>query len=176
MTPTEYQKEARRTMSPHAFDDLNFGLAAWGLGLAGEAGEVLEVCDDIWEGADYDEELLIKEIGDCTWYAAALCEQIEVDLGDLVAVDALALRDSPVIGLVIEACKVADYVKKVVAHDHALDRQRVIDGVTYTMAYVKKICVELDFTLERVMQTNIDKLKRRYPTGFDTDASKNRTE
>lgn len=36
------------------------------------------------------------------------------------------------------------------------------------MWYVAMICHAMGFDLDDVMQTNIDKLKARYPGGFDT--------
>ena len=39
---------------------------------------------------------------------------------------------------------------------------------------IAEICTALDFTLDDVMQTNIDKLKARYPDGFDPEKSLHR--
>lgn len=42
------------------------------------------------------------------------------------------------------------------------------------LAYISEFCVRCGFDVERVMQTNIDKLKSRYPEKFDSDKAINR--
>lgn len=44
------------------------------------------------------------------------------------------------------------------------------------MWYVAMCCNALNISLDDVMQGNIEKLKKRYPDGFSTDASINREE
>ena len=41
---------------------------------------------------------------------------------------------------------------------------------------IAEICTALDFSLDEVMQMNIDKLKARYPQGFEEWRSKHRKE
>lgn len=42
--------------------------------------------------------------------------------------------------------------------------------------FIAEYCTVLGWTLEDVMQTNIDKLKERYPNGFEAERSLNRKE
>jgi len=55
------------------------------LGLGGEAGEVLESVSlfDANMLASFDD--LSNELGDCAWYAAALCTLAKIDLGSVLA-------------------------------------------------------------------------------------------
>ncbi|MCC5894862.1 MAG: nucleoside triphosphate pyrophosphohydrolase family protein [Alkalibacterium sp.] len=80
------------------------------------------------------------------------------------------------LGITGEAGEVADMVKKYVFHDHELDRDETIKELGDVMWYVANIATCLNVTLEEVAQRNVDKLKERYPDGFDTEKSKNRKE
>lgn len=105
MTGNEYQALAMRTCSckNNVGDMLMHGL----FGLCSEAGEVAGVFQKLYQGHIHDPEHIKKELGDCLWMIAEICE----------------------------------------AHD---------------------------WQLEEVMQANIDKLKARYPEGFDPEKSLHR--
>ena len=107
MTGDEYQKLAMRTcnINDDGVDMLCHGV----FGLASEAGEVAGLIQKIYQGHDFDDEHMKKELGDCMWMIA-------------------------------------------------------------------EICTALDFSLDDVMQTNIEKLKARYPNGFSAEQSLHRKE
>ena len=42
--------------------------------------------------------------------------------------------------------------------------------------YIAMICHSMGWNLSEIMQMNIDKLKARYPEGFDTEKSNHRKE
>ncbi len=70
MDLNEYQKAAARTSSRPI---TNLSIAVSEMGLAGEAGEVVDLLKkEIGHGHDADPEKLSKEIGDCLWYLADL--------------------------------------------------------------------------------------------------------
>lgn len=75
------------------------------------------------------------------------------------------------LGLAGEAGEVADTIKKVVFHRHALDRDALIKELGDVLWYVAAICTKLDVSMSEVMQRNIDKLKARYPEGWDRERS-----
>jgi NTP pyrophosphatase (non-canonical NTP hydrolase) len=81
-----------------------------------------------------------------------------------------------VLGLCGEAGECADTVKKVVFHGHDLDKSALTKELGDILWYVALAATALDTPLEEIMQGNIDKLRRRYPEGFSTEASKNRSE
>lgn len=59
-------------------------LANWGLGLAGEAGEVVELIKKhCFHGKPLDRENLRKELGDVLWYISAICTEVGLELGDV---------------------------------------------------------------------------------------------
>lgn len=72
------------------------------------------------------------------------------------------------LGLAGESGETLDMVKKWVFHDSELDKDHLKKELGDVMWYVAMICHAMGFDLDDVMQTNIDKLKARYPGGFDT--------
>ena len=53
------------------------------LGLAGEAGEVANKVKKIIRDGTFNRESIADELGDCLWYIAALCRDLNVDMSDL---------------------------------------------------------------------------------------------
>lgn len=81
-----------------------------------------------------------------------------------------------VMGLCGESGEAIDIVKKHLAQGHELDREALIKELGDVAWYLAETAMALDIDLETVLQRNIDKLKRRYPDGFDSEKSKNRCE
>lgn len=81
-----------------------------------------------------------------------------------------------VMGLCGEAGEAIDIVKKHLAQGHDLDREALIKELGDVAWYLAETAYALDVSLEEVMQRNIDKLKARYPQGFDAARSIGRTE
>lgn len=81
-----------------------------------------------------------------------------------------------VMGLCGESGEAIDIVKKHLAQGHNLDREHLIDELGDIAWYIAETATALDVTLEEVLTRNIDKLKRRYPDGFDVSKSTYRTE
>lgn len=80
------------------------------------------------------------------------------------------------LGLAGESGEVADIVKKVEFHGHNLNREDLIKELGDVCWYIALACECLDTDMEELFKKNIDKLKKRYPDGFDTEKSKNREE
>lgn len=80
-----------------------------------------------------------------------------------------------VMGLCGESGEAIDIVKKHLAQGHALDREHLIGELGDIAWYLAETATVLGVSLEEVLQRNIDKLKVRYPEGFDCEKSKHRT-
>ena len=76
-----------------------------------------------------------------------------------------------VMGLCGESGESIDIVKKWLAHGHELDKDHLIRELGDIAWYLAEAATALDISLEQILQTNIDKLKKRYPEGFDTKKS-----
>lgn len=69
MTANEYQRKARRTYNGGGYPYL-------GMGLAGEAGEVVDYLKKVcFHGHELDKERLKEELGDACWYVAMLASE-----------------------------------------------------------------------------------------------------
>lgn len=79
-----------------------------------------------------------------------------------------------VMGLCGESGEVIDLVKKHLHQGHELDMEKLVKELGDVCWYVAEIATALDVPLEDVMQRNIDKLRARYPEGFDTLRSQHR--
>lgn len=79
-----------------------------------------------------------------------------------------------VMGLCGESGEAIDIVKKHLAQGHELDREGLIKELGDIAWYLAETAYALQIPLEEVLQRNIDKLKKRYPQGFDTQRSTHR--
>lgn len=80
------------------------------------------------------------------------------------------------LGLSGEVGEFNDMIKKVVFHEAAADVDHLEKELGDIMWYIALICDAFGFDLDHVMRLNIEKLKARYPDGFDVDKSANRSE
>lgn len=108
MTGKKYQELAMRTCAI-PYENKNDRLFHAVFGLNSEAGEVAGMLQKIYQGHEFDDTHMKKELGDCLWMLAEACDAINTDL-------------------------------------------------------------------DEIMQMNIDKLKARYPKGFNAEQSVHRKE
>lgn len=80
------------------------------------------------------------------------------------------------LGLTGEAGEVAELIKKHVGHGHALDHDKVRKELGDLAWYIAAMCTVLGLDLSVVMHENIEKLRKRYPDGFSSEASKARVD
>lgn len=83
----EYQKQALKTRVVHP--DALMNKTIWVMGVAGEAGEVVEKWKKIiaYKGGKISEEdlaELAKELGDVVWYIAVLADSLGLSFGDIM--------------------------------------------------------------------------------------------
>ncbi len=80
------------------------------------------------------------------------------------------------LGLCGEAGEYAELVKKEKFHGHETDYDKRVKELGDVLWYVAIAAYNLGFGLDFVAETNINKLKKRYPEGFSSEASKNRVD
>lgn len=81
-----------------------------------------------------------------------------------------------VLGLLGEAGEVADHIKKYRYQGHKIDFDYLAKELGDICWYISLLADGIGFDLETIMRMNIDKLKKRYPDGFDVDKSIHRGE
>jgi NTP pyrophosphatase (non-canonical NTP hydrolase) len=90
-------------------------------------------------------------------------------------------HDSPmivngVLGLCGESGECADLVKKNLFQGHDLDVNHLAKELGDVAWYLAVSAYAIGFSLEEILQMNVDKLRSRYPDGFDTERSQHRKE
>ncbi|PHB23074.1 hypothetical protein COE80_19370 [Bacillus pseudomycoides] len=81
------------------------------------------------------------------------------------------LASNAALGLTGEAGECADIVKKEHYHLHEIDPQEMKKELGDTLYYLAVLASEYGFTLRDIAETNIEKLSKRYPEGFNSEAS-----
>ena len=79
-----------------------------------------------------------------------------------------------VMGLCGEAGECIDVVKKHLFQGHELDRDKLLDEMGDCLWYLATLAAGLGAGLGDVAAGNVEKLRRRYPEGFDTERSVHR--
>ena len=79
-----------------------------------------------------------------------------------------------VMGLCGEAGEAIDIVKKHLAQGHELDREGLIKELGDVAWYLRRPPRRWASIWTRVLERNIDKLKKRYPEGFSAEKSQHR--
>lgn len=78
------------------------------------------------------------------------------------------------IGLGGEAGECLDIVKKWLFQGHDLSRSKLIDELGDVLWYIAEVAAGLGTNLEEIAEHNVEKLRRRYPDGFEAERSINR--
>lgn len=89
---------------------------------------------------------------------------------------ASAKIENGILGMCGEAGECADIIKKYLHQGHEFDREKLAEEVGDVLWYIAETAAGLGLTLEEIAQHNIDKLKARYPQGFDPERSIHRPE
>lgn len=79
-------------------------------------------------------------------------------------------------GISGESGEVTDELKKFLYHGHKLDIEKVKGELGGVLHYLAGIATMLEIDLSDVAQSNINKLRNRYPSGFNSEDSINRRE
>ncbi len=80
------------------------------------------------------------------------------------------------LGLTGEAGETAELIKKHLFHATPLDRDAMIKELGDCLWYIAAFATVLDIPMSDIADRNIEKLRRRYPDGFDPERSINRTD
>ena len=81
-----------------------------------------------------------------------------------------------VMGLCGESGEAIDIVKKWLAQGHELDKEKLAKELGDICWYLAETATALDLSLQDIMAANIEKLKKRFPDGFNAERSRNRCE
>lgn len=74
-----------------------------------------------------------------------------------------------VMGMTTEVAELVDVFKKDLAYGKPVDWTNVKEEIGDLMWYVANFCTQNDINLEGILQTNINKLRMRYPEKFSSE-------
>ncbi len=77
-------------------------------------------------------------------------------------------------GIIGEAGELMDLYKKHYFQNHDFCLDKITEELGDIIWYIVELCAGLNIELENVAKFNIDKLKKRYPSGFEASRSINR--
>ena len=80
------------------------------------------------------------------------------------------------LGICGEGGEVADMVKKATFQGHTLDEEHLAKELGDVAWYIAVGAYAIGYDFETILRMNIDKLKARYPDGFEVDKSRDRRE
>lgn len=75
-----------------------------------------------------------------------------------------------------ESGECIDIMKKYLFQGHAMDAEHMAKELGDVAWYLAVSANAIGYDLETILQMNVDKLKARYPDGFDTEHSLHRQE
>lgn len=76
-------------------------------------------------------------------------------------------------GIASEAGKLNGIYQKAY-QDREIDGSKLINELGDLLWFIVEYCNAMDWTLENIMMTNIQKLRKRYPNGFEEERSLHR--
>jgi len=79
------------------------------------------------------------------------------------------------LGLAGESGEVIDMIKKRLFQGHEIDQEKLLDELGDVYWYYTLILQAMGYSLQEVMRCSIEKLRRRYPDGFEIERSVNRS-
>lgn len=79
------------------------------------------------------------------------------------------------LGLSGEVGELNDLIKKFVFHEKPMDEGHFKREIGDILWYIAMICHSCGYDMDYIMELNIEKLKERYPDGFNTTLANNRS-
>ena len=73
-----------------------------------------------------------------------------------------------------ELGEVTNILKKHLYQGHRIDKQHLAEEIGDTLFYIVNLCTIYNLDVEDILQANVDKLKKRFPNGFESNRSINR--
>lgn len=178
----EYQRLAQRTSPDDGHDRIDNAI----LGMIGETGEIVDIYKK-WmyqsvENTALPGDKLADELGDVLWYMAELAAGMDMDLIDIIGED-FVLIDDKIKRKPAKRTSLRNAIVGLSGRANALNREIARSGFRAVNGHLRRMMLTMahlaqkaGYTLEEVAMKNIDKLKKRYPDGFDARKSMERYE
>lgn len=177
----EYQTKARDTAIYLNIPESKIVYPA--LGLIGESGEVAEkvkklIRDANWNMTPERASAIAKELGDCCWYLANICCDIDLDLKMMYKMRGVYITQQicslSLPRLIFHMNKhvtgVAEALKYLYYYDKSPGGKRyrypgITNHLSHVLVCIEEIARKCGFTLEEIYVANIEKLAKRKQEG-----------
>ena len=116
---------------------------------------------------EYQKLAMRTNDGKATERLSEKIETVEYDIGGIF---------NAALGLSGEIGEFNDLLKKWVFHKKEIDVEHAKKELGDIMWYVAMMCHSFGWELDDILQMNVDKLKARYPDGFDVNLANHRKE
>lgn len=194
---SEYRNLASRTGGKDLLpENKEKGLNCAAMGMCGESGELSEaIIDIVSRSGDPSEDHkgnLKKESGDVLWYIAHACNVMgwamidDFSFDEMQNSDIAKISDYNIANLTTAAIELSascgsfiDVVKKI--QHHRIDMTKDLESKMKVMAVrsvmiLARISNIMYWNFSDVANANIEKLRKRYPSGFTTEDSLKRAD
>ena len=155
------------------------------MGMNGEAGECVDILKKhMFQGHELDVDHLLNELGDVCWYTMLLIVESGIEASMILEyVDRIVhvkpwKEETIDMGLsyVLGLNKDCGYIIDIYYSSIGNPGSRLYGTLRNIFYNIIKAANMFDKTLEDVFDINYEKIKKRYPEGFETDKSINRNE
>ena len=121
------------------------------------------------KASEYQKLAMRTNDGESTYRLAKALMKAEnknsVDLGGLMMM---------CLGLSGELGEFTDIIKKAIFHEAEFDEEHAKKELGDFMWYVAGVCESFHWSLDEIMEMNVEKLKKRYPDGFNVERANHR--
>jgi len=188
MTFEKYQELASRTAAKHDNEHINYAM-----GVAGESGELIDIFKkSMFHNHILPKDKIKKEAGDVLWYISQLMRIYQISFEDAFgrlkeideSIKKLEEMGVPYDKYIFVSClnlsQSAGNICGFIDGSRSISGFYSIDVLKGNIGNVLKnvyfLIAMAGLTIQEVAEANIEKLKKRYPEGFDPDKSINRVE
>lgn len=182
-----YLKEIKRTTNSNLTFKEN--ILNYSLGVSGEIAELIENIQEKIEESNLFIHVtwtlknsmdIKKEFGDCFWYLFnlyKLFEEVDINFKEecmKIETNQTVIFEKETLNVMIKTGKLLDHIKKFVYHGEYIGD--LVNKIRELIILVYRLVVFSGNHIEEIFEINISKLKKRYPSGFSIEDSKNRKE
>lgn len=161
----KYQTIINKT-AVYPYEVKDFGVAYTFLGLVGEYSELIAALTK-YSYYKQDKKLLLKEIGDVYWYVAAICNELDIDIEEVITLNPRyiqysldEIKDYLIRELAI-VTGMAENIKKFYRDNKKIDVSLFCHNLYEMGLLLAELSVKLDSSVEEVLKMNYDKLIKR---------------
>ena len=184
-TLQQYCQAAQRTSPDDGHDKTDNAM----FGLIGETGEIADLYKKWKYQSTPDTQMprarFLDEIGDVLWYLVELAEGMEISLKEVMNAEAFDEIDNYLLQRSnhMRNCDARHMILAMASHANEIcnfagrgEKKRVKAHMRKMIIAAGGMAMECGGSVEKAARGNIEKLKRRYPAGFDAKISMGRYE